>query len=86
MKGWFQETLPGALEDVDEIAILHVDADWYESVSLVLETLYERVVPGGIVVIDDFKVWQGARDATLEFRRRQDVSSPMREGHFWRKQ
>ena len=54
--------------------------------SLVLETLYERVVPGGIVVIDDFKVWQGARNATLEFRRRQDVSSPMREGHFWRKQ
>lgn len=85
VKGWFQDTLPGALDGVDEIAILHVDADWYESVKLVLETLYERVVPGGMVAIDDFKVWQGARDATLEFRRRENVRSPMREGHYWRK-
>ncbi len=63
--GWFQDTLPRV--PIEQIAVLHVDADWYESVKLVLETLYGRVVPGGFVVIDDYHVWPGCKQAVDEF-------------------
>ncbi len=65
VKGLFQDTLPAA--DVGPIAVLHVDGDWYESVKVCLEQLYERVSPGGIVQIDDYGHWDGARRATDEF-------------------
>jgi O-methyltransferase len=50
VKGWFEATLEGAA--VDRIAVLHIDADWYDSVKYVLDTFYEKVVPGGFVVLD----------------------------------
>ena len=40
--------------DLHTIAILHIDADWYASVKIVLETLYDKVVEGGFVVSDDY--------------------------------
>ncbi len=45
---------------------LHVDADWYDSVLLVLETFYDRVVEGGVIVMDDFGHWKavGRRSTT----------------------
>ena len=49
------------------IALLHIDADWYESVKLVLERLYDRVSPGGFVVLDDYGYWEGCRRAWSEF-------------------
>ena len=63
--GWFQETLPGA--QVGDIAILRLDGDWYESTRICLEHLYPRVVPGGIVILDDYGYWAGSRKATDEF-------------------
>ena len=43
--GWFSDTLKTA--GVDKIALLHIDADWYESVKQVLDEFYTKVVPGG---------------------------------------
>lgn len=85
VKGWFEHTLPAAREEVGKVAILHIDADWYESVSLALDVFYDRVVPGGFVVIDDFTTWQGARDATTEFRHQRGVTARLHGGHYWRK-
>lgn len=65
VKGWFQETLPKA--SVNKIALLHIDADWYESVKVVLNRFYQDVRPGGYVVIDDYGHWQGCRKAVDEF-------------------
>lgn len=65
VEGWFQDTIPGL--PVERIALLHVDADWYESVRLVLDRLYDKVVPGGFVVLDDYGYWSGCRRAVLEF-------------------
>jgi O-methyltransferase len=65
VKGWFQETFPAV--QIPEIALLHIDADWYESVKLCLENFYDCVRPGGFIVIDDYGHWQGARKATDEF-------------------
>jgi hypothetical protein len=65
VKGLFQDTLPSA--DIHHIALLHIDGDWYESVKICLETLYDKVVPGGIIQFDDYGYWQGARRAVDEF-------------------
>jgi O-methyltransferase len=65
VKGWFEATLKKAA--VHQIAVLHIDADWYESVKCVLETLYEKVVPGGFVVLDDYGYWGGCDRALEDF-------------------
>jgi O-methyltransferase len=63
--GWFDDTFPHA--DVERIALLHVDCDFYDPVKLTLDTFYERVVPGGYVVINDYGSYEGARIAVDEF-------------------
>lgn len=65
MKGWFHETFPKA--NISKIALLHIDADWYESVRLCLEKFYEDVVPGGFIVIDDYGHWSGCKKAVDNF-------------------
>jgi hypothetical protein len=49
------------------IAFLHLDCDWYESVKLCLDKFYDSVVPGGVVVFDDYGFWSGCRKAVDEF-------------------
>jgi hypothetical protein len=64
---------PGKVEDTipeqapDRIALLRLDTDWYESTKHELEHLYRRLSPGGVLIIDDFGSWDGARKATLEW-------------------
>lgn len=78
VEGWYQHTL-GKVE-IESIALLHLDCDWYESVQLALETLYERVVPGGWVVLDDYGEWRGARLALHEFLGSRSIASPLHRG------
>lgn len=85
VKGWFEDTLASAAQEIDQIAILAIDADWYESVRLALDVFYDKVVSGGFVAIDDLRMWQGAREATAEFRERRGIASPIRSSHYWRK-
>jgi O-methyltransferase len=63
--GWFDATLPAA--PIRTIAVLHVDVDWHDSVTRVLETLYDKVVPGGFIVFDDYGKWPGCRRAVDRF-------------------
>lgn len=51
----------------DSISILRLDTDWYLSTKKELECLYDRVSPGGVVIVDDYGFWQGARRAVDEF-------------------
>jgi O-methyltransferase len=55
------ERAPGA------IALLRLDTDWYESTRHELEHLYARVPSGGVLIVDDYATWQGARKAVDEF-------------------
>ncbi len=64
-KGLFQETLPRW--QGGPIALLHLDGDWYDSLRVCLGNLWDRVSPGGIVQIDDYGAWAGARKAVDEF-------------------
>ncbi|MBV9355241.1 MAG: class I SAM-dependent methyltransferase [Chloroflexi bacterium] len=75
VKGWFEDTLPNA--EVSQIALLHVDGDWYRSVRTCLESLYDRVAPGGVVVIDDYGHWPGCRLATDDFLRERQIRTPL---------
>jgi hypothetical protein len=51
----------------EKIAILRLDTDWYESSKYELEQMYDNVVPGGIIIFDDYYHWDGQRRATDEF-------------------
>ena len=55
IKGWFSETLPVFLEEHSEdFAFIHFDADTYESTHYVLNTLEKRIVPGTIIIFDEY--------------------------------
>jgi O-methyltransferase len=51
----------------EKIAILRLDTDWYESTKVELETLYPLLEPGGVLVIDDYGHFSGARKAVDEY-------------------
>jgi hypothetical protein len=89
VKGWFDDTLPWNAQAIGAIAVLHADGDWYESVRVTLESLYDSISPGGYVVVDDYSVWSGARQAVDEFRADRAIKAPLRRAQasaFWRKQ
>lgn len=53
--GWFDQTLPAFLDAVPgPVALLHVDCDLYSSTKTVLEALTDRLVPGAIIIFDEY--------------------------------
>jgi len=66
--GFFADTLPEGLPET--IALLHADADWYQSTMEIFEYAYPRVIPGGIVQVDDYHYWAGCPVALHEFEAR----------------
>jgi len=65
VKGLFQDTVPEA--KVETISLLHLDGDWYDSTKVCLDNLYDKVSPGGVIQVDDYGHWAGARKALHEF-------------------
>lgn len=65
VRGDVQDTLPAAAPE--QIALLRLDTDWYASTRHELEHLYPRLASGGILIIDDYGHWRGARRATDEY-------------------
>jgi O-methyltransferase len=84
-KGWFEETFPRFSEQIDTVAMLHVDADWYESVKVALETFYPKLAAGGYCLVDDYNFWSGTRRAVDEFRAERQISAPIVSNHYWQK-
>ncbi len=87
LKGWFRDTLPDA--PIDQLAVLRLDGDLYESTMDALNALYHKVVPGGFVIVDDYGDFEPCRRAVNEFRDRQGISEPIIRidwaGSYWRK-
>lgn len=73
VKGWFKDTLPQKKNEIGQIAILRLDGDWYESTMTALTNLYDQVVIGGYVIIDDYGAWEGCRRAVHEFAERRNI-------------
>ena len=74
-KGWFKDTVP--LCPVQQIAFLRLDGDMYASTRDVIYTLYDRVVIGGIIYVDDYMGFNGCREAINEFRTERRIFEPM---------
>lgn len=51
----------------EKISVLRLDTDWYESTRIELDVLWPRLQIGGILIIDDYGHWDGARKAVDEF-------------------
>jgi len=65
VRGKVEETIPSKIPD--QISLLRLDTDWYESTRHELEHLYPRLSPLGILIIDDYGTWAGARKAVNEY-------------------
>jgi O-methyltransferase len=72
IKGKVEDTLPEP--SIGRIALLRLDTDWYESTRHELDTLYDLLVPGGIMIIDDYGHWSGSRKAVDEFFSKRKLS------------
>lgn len=71
VKGMVEQTIPSRAPA--QLALLRLDTDWYESTRHELEHLYPRLTAGGVLLIDDYGHWQGARKATDEYMREHNV-------------
>lgn len=73
IKGKVEDTLPDHAPE--QIALLRLDTDWYESTRHELLMLYPRLAPGGVLILDDYGFWEGARKAVDEFIIEQKISA-----------
>lgn len=87
LKGWFRDTLPTA--PIASLALLRLDGDLYESTRDALEALYDKVSPGGFIIVDDYGDFLPCRRAVDEFRLARGITSPLVNidwsGEYWRK-
>lgn len=87
LPGFFANTLSGCA--VEQLAVLRLDCDLYSSTMQVLETLYDRVSPGGFIIIDDYGALGQCAQAVDAFRSARGINAPITmidwTGAFWRK-
>jgi O-methyltransferase len=86
VQGWFKDTLPKV---EGPIAILRADGDMFSSTIDILANLYDKVSPGGYIIIDDY-VLPPCAMAVTTFRDFHDITAPLVDidgcGSFWRKE
>jgi O-methyltransferase/8-demethyl-8-(2,3-dimethoxy-alpha-L-rhamnosyl)tetracenomycin-C 4'-O-methyltransferase len=85
LEGWFKDTLPDA--PIDQLAVLRLDGDMYESTIEALDALYHKVSFGGFLIVDDYFLPACAK-AVNDFRERYGITSPILPidgwGVYWR--
>ena len=91
LKGWFRDTLPEA--PIEQLAVLRLDGDIYESTMDALVHLYPRVSAGGYVIVDDYGAIAACRAAVDEYRALHRIEDVMHLVHdrqescvYWKKQ
>lgn len=65
VKGKVEDTIPGSIPE--KIALLRLDTDWYESTKHELEFLFPLLAKGGVLILDDYGHWAGAKKAVDEY-------------------
>lgn len=87
LKGWFKDTLPHA--PIDRLALLRLDGDLYESTTIALDAFYDKLSPGGYVIVDDYHVVPGCNNAIKDFLANRKIEPELLEidgvGVFWQK-
>lgn len=71
IKGKVENTIPKNMPR--KIALLRLDTDWYESTKHVLTHLFPCLSPNGVLIIDDYGHWEGARKAVDEYISDKDI-------------
>jgi len=66
-KGWFQNTVASVSESIDKISFLIIDCDLYAPTKLCLEYLCPKVVPNGLIFIDDYPTLDGCKKAVDDY-------------------
>ena len=86
--GWFHETLYTA--PVQSLAVLRLDGDMYESTYVSLEALYDKVSPGGFVIVDDYGFLDSCKQAVHDFLNTRKLAPKILTvdwtGVYWRKE
>jgi O-methyltransferase len=77
IKGYIQDTFPNHINNINNIAVLHLDLDFYEATMYALENLYDKVIQNGVIIIDDYGAYKGCRNAVHDFRSKHNITSPI---------
>jgi hypothetical protein len=77
LKGWFKDTLPPA--PIERLALVRIDGDYYESTMDSLVNLYDKLSPGGYVIVDDYGEdhWTYCRQAVDDCRQSRGIKDPI---------
>jgi hypothetical protein len=73
--GRVEDTVPAAAPE--RIALLRLDTDWHASTRHELEHLWPRLDVGGVLIVDDYGHWQGARQAVDDYFARHRLHPPL---------
>lgn len=65
VEGDVEKTIPKTMPR--KISLLRLDTDWYKSTYHELNYLYPLLSPGGVLIVDDYGHWKGARRAVDEY-------------------
>lgn len=77
-KGWFVDSLEN-FAPKNEIAVLRLDGDWYDSTMVCLVKLFPKVASGGIVVIDDYYLWDGCSKAVHDYLSKNNITARIKQ-------
>jgi O-methyltransferase len=87
LKGWFRDTLPSA--PIEQLAVLRLDGDMYESTMDALTNLYPKLAPGGYLIVDDYGWVPNCRQAVDDFRRSNGIDEEIHwvdfTGVYWQR-
>jgi hypothetical protein len=87
LPGWFRDTLPKA--PIEQLAVLRLDGDLYESTMDALVPLYPKLTPGGFVIVDDYGVVPACKKAVIDYRKKMGIDDEIiaidGPGIYWRK-
>lgn len=87
LPGWFETSLPQA--PIEQLAVLRLDGDMYESTIVALDALYEKLSVGGYVIVDDYAL-AACRQAVDDFRKTHGISERITKvdwtGVWWRRE
>jgi len=65
IEGWYADTFP--VTSIPPVSFIHIDSDWYDSTKACLERFWPHIMPGGVIVVDDYFDWEGCRRAVHDF-------------------
>jgi len=87
LEGLFADTFPEA--PIDQLAVLRLDGDTYESTKQPLDLLYPKISTRGFCIVDDYQTFESCRQAVDEYRANNDIVDKIiaidRNGVYWQK-